>query len=94
MKTSKEATRGLNLNVYLRVSNLLDTRNIIGVYRVTGSPEDDGYLSSQFGQDALADVANSGKDVQSYLAAYEWALLNPGFYTLPRRIRIGGIISF
>lgn len=94
LKTSKEATRGLNLNVYLRVSNLLNTRNVIGVYRVTGSPEDDGYLSSQFGQDAIADVANSGKDVQSYLAAYEWALLNPGFYTLPRRIRIGGIISF
>ncbi len=91
---SKESKRALNLNVYLRVSNLFDTKNVIGVYRVTGSPDDDGFLSSEFGADAVKSIDEAGKDVQSYLAAYEWALLNPGFYSLPRRIRVGGIINF
>jgi len=94
IKMSKEAKRGLNLNVYMRVSNLFDTRNVVGVYRVTGSPDDDGFLSSEFGADAVKSIEESGKDVQSYLAAYEWAILNPGFYSLPRRIRVGGIINF
>lgn len=93
-KLRESSQRSLNFNVYLRISNLLNTRNVIDVYKVTGSADDDGYLSSRFGQDALSDIQSSGKDVQSYLAAYEWGLLSPGFYSLPRRIRIGGIISF
>ena len=93
-KLNKESKRGLNFNVYLRVSNLFDTQNVVGVYRVTGSPDNDGYLATQFGQDAINAIETSGKDVQSYLAAYEWGLLTPGFYSLPRRIRIGGIVSF
>ena len=93
-KANKESKKGINLNVYLRVSNLLDTRNVVSVYRVTGSPDNDGYLATQFGQDAINSVESTGKDVQSFLAAYEWALLNPGFYSLPRRIRIGGLINF
>ncbi len=94
IKTNPEAKRGLNINVYLRVSNLLDAKNVVNVYRVTGSADNDGYLASQFGQDAIASVESSGKDVQSFLAAYEWALISPGFYSLPRRIRVGGIINF
>ncbi len=94
-KINKEGNgRGLNFNVYLRVSNLLNTQNVLGVYRVTGSPDNDGFLATQFGQDAVESVESIGKDVQSYLAAYEWASLQPGFYSLPRRIRIGGIVNF
>ncbi len=94
IKLNENSDRGLNFNVYLRVSNLLNTRNVVSVYRVTGSPDNDGYLATQFGQDAINAVETSGKDVQSFLAAYEWALLNPGFYSLPRRIRVGGIVNF
>lgn len=93
-KFNKDGKGGLNFNVYLRVSNLFDTQNVIGVYRVTGSPDNDGFLATQFGADALNSIETSGKDVQSYLAAYEWGLLQPGFYTLPRRIRVGGIVNF
>ncbi len=94
VKLNENNKRGLNFNVYLRVSNLLNTQNVVGVYRVTGSPDNDGYLATQFGQDAINSVESSGRDVQSFLAAYEWALLQPGFYSLPRRIRIGGIVNF
>lgn len=89
-----EKRKGINLNVYARVANLLNTKNVLDVYSATGSAEDDGFLSSSYGQDALKSVQNSGKDVQNFLAAYEWALLRPGFYSLPRRIFVGAIVEF
>lgn len=89
-----EKRKGINLNIYARVSNLLNAKNVIGVYSATGSADDDGFLSSSYGQDAVKSIQNSGKDVQNYLAAYQWALLSPGFYALPRRIFVGAIVEF
>jgi outer membrane receptor protein involved in Fe transport len=86
--------KGAGLNVYCRVSNLLDRRNVLNVYPVTGSPTDDGFIESANGQDKLRNIENSAREVQSYLASYQWAILNPGFYTLPRRIYIGAIYNF
>lgn len=84
----------LSLNVYLRVSNLLNQKNVIGVYSVTGSPYDDGYLATAEGQSVLRGVAEQGRDQDAYLAAYSWALLNPGRLTLPRRIYVGAAFQF
>lgn len=36
----------LTMEIYLNVLNLLDTKQVINVYPTTGSPEDDGFLSS------------------------------------------------
>lgn len=92
---NKEKNRkGINVNVYLRATNLLNTRNVIGVYRASGSAETDGYLDSTYGQDAVRNIQSSGKSVENYLAAYQWALLAPGFYALPRRLFFGAIIQF
>ncbi|HNR07512.1 MAG TPA: carboxypeptidase regulatory-like domain-containing protein [Saprospiraceae bacterium] len=82
------------LNVYLRVQNVLNRRNVYGVYPVTGSPEDDGYLTSTDGKSALNTVTSTGRDVNAYLLSYQWAELNPGFYSLPRRIFLGAIVEF
>ena len=82
------------VDVYLRVQNLLDTRNIIGVYRASGSAEDDGYLASSFGQDEIRNLEESGRDSDLFLTSYQWLLLNPGFYTLPRRMYLGAIVQF
>lgn len=84
----------LGLNVYLRVSNLLDTRNIINVYEVTGDPEDDGFLRSSFGEDQIQSIAGSQREVEAYLASYQWRLLNSDYYSLPRRIFLGAIMNF
>ena len=84
----------LGLNVYLRISNLLDTRNIINVYSVTGDPEDDGFLRSAFGQNQIETVSNSNRELESYLASYQWRLLNSDFYSLPRRLFLGAIMDF
>ncbi len=91
---SFDITPKLGMNVYVRISNLLDRRNIISVYPVTGSPDDSGYLESSFGQDALNQIENSARQVDAYLASYQWALLNPDFYSLPRRIFAGAIFNF
>ncbi|MEL6986229.1 MAG: outer membrane beta-barrel protein, partial [Bacteroidota bacterium] len=90
----KEGKRALFLNVYLRVQNVFDTRNIIGVYPVTGSPDDDGYLSSVDGQAVLNSIEQSNRDVSLYLTHYQWSLINPGFFSLPRRAFIGAILDF
>ncbi|MDX1941199.1 MAG: TonB-dependent receptor [Saprospiraceae bacterium] len=82
------------LNVYCRVSNLLDRRNIIGVYPVTGSANDDGFLASSFGEQQVNSIESSVREVDSYLAAYQWALLNPNLYSIPRRIYVGAILEF
>lgn len=86
--------RPLNLNVYFRVSNLLDRRNVTGVYTATGSPSDDGYLASAEGQSVLSGVSAQGRSEEAYLASYSWILLNPNNYTLPRRMYIGAMLEF
>ena len=88
------AKRGLDLNVYMRVSNLLDRRNVLGVYRYTGSPSDDGFLNSAQGQAFLLGGFSQGQSLDAYLASYQWRLLNPDLYSLPRRIFLGAIFDF
>lgn len=83
-----------NFNVYCRVSNLLDRRNVINVYPVTGSATDDGFLLSVNGRQQLESIKGSAREVTSYLASYQWALLNPDYYSLPRRIYVGAIMDF
>ncbi|MCB0636461.1 MAG: TonB-dependent receptor, partial [Lewinella sp.] len=85
---------GIGLNIYCRISNLLDRRNVLNVYSVTGSAEDDGFLRSSFGQDKVAGIEASPRSLDSYLASYQWLLLNPDFFSLPRRIFVGAIMDF
>lgn len=93
-KFSEESKRSLNCNVYLRVENLLDIRNVIGVYAVTGDADNDGYLVSSFGQDRVEQIEQIGQSVESFLSSYQWRVLSPGNYTLPRRIYLGAIFQF
>lgn len=80
--------------MYFRVSNLLNTKNVLGVYPVTGSPTDDGYLATAEGQSILRGIEEQGKSLDAYLASYSWVLLNPGRYTLPRRMYVGASLAF
>jgi len=92
--TKQDATRPVFLNVYVRVQNLLDARNILGVYPATGSPDNDGFLASSDGVARVRALGDSNRDVQAFLDAYAWALANPDFYSLPRRILAGAIVEF
>lgn len=82
--------RSFSANIYLQVLNVLNTQNIISVYRATGSPDDDGYLNTPAAQVAIAQKVSP----QAYIDQYRIALNNPGNYSLPRRIRLGIMLNF
>jgi outer membrane receptor protein involved in Fe transport len=98
IQPSKEGKRPYSFNVYLRVQNLFDTQNVLGVYSASGSPDDDGYLASSQGISTIGTVEETRKfvdaDLNEFLAQYEAALLAPGFYSLPRRIYLGAYFNF
>ena len=79
-----------NVNVYVQVQNLLNAQNIISVYRATGNPNDDGYLTSEAAQNTIAAKNNE----ESYRHLYSLAVNNPSRYSLPRMWRAGLSISF
>ena len=82
--------KNANLNVYLQVLNLFNTRNVLNVYNFTGAPDDDGYLTSTQAQAAL-DQANSAV---AFSDMYRIRVNAPGNYSLPRQIRIGLLFEF
>lgn len=96
MRVDKSIDLGnkMGLNVYCRISNLLDRQNILDVYQATGSATDDGFLPSAFGRAKLENITNSAREVAAYLDSYQWRLLNPGNFSLPRRIFVGATFDF
>lgn len=81
----------VGINAYIWIQNILDTRNVVGVYRYTGLPDDDGWLSSAEGQQV--SVANAIRQ-QSYIDMYSIKANNPSNYSLPRLIRFGVQFQF
>ncbi len=86
--------KGLDINVYLRVSNVLNRKNVLNVYSFTGSAEDDGYLASDRGLDQLTSIEGSRREVEAFLASYSWVILNPDNFSLPRRLFFGASFNF
>ncbi len=91
-KTNSEGVtrRSLYLNVYFVVQNVLNTKNINGVYAYTGNPGDDGYLASAVAQPTIQGATYSQGFIDQYLVKVN----NPDNYSLPRRIRIGASVNF
>lgn len=89
-KDKGDKARKANLNVYLLVSNVLNTRMITGVYRATGSPDDDGVLAA-----AEFESYILGKnDPQSYRDLYAMKVNTPYNLGAPRTIRLGARLDF
>ncbi len=88
--SSADSKKNLSLNIYLRVQNLLDQRNVLGVYSASGSADDDGFLATPLGRQALEQAV----DQEAFLAAYRWRLINPDLFSLPRRIFLGAEFFF
>lgn len=89
-KKDAEDRKTANLNVYVQVLNLFNTKNILNVYNYTGNAEDDGYLTSSQALSTLA-LANSAA---AYTDMYTIRMNNPANYNLPRQIRIGVMFEF
>ncbi len=93
-KENRDLKKKIGINVFFRVQNLLNQKNIIEVYKGTGSASDDGYLSSTYGEDAIRQTLESGQNLESYLDSYQWRGLNGTFYSLPRRMFLGASVRF
>ena len=79
-----------NVNVYLQVQNLFNAKNIISVYRATGNPDDDGYLTASASQNEI----NTKNNPASFVDLYRIKVNNPSNYSLPRMMNLGLTISF
>ena len=82
--------KGGSINVYLDILNLLNTKNVTGVYPATGSAQDDGYLSAPEYQNQINQQVSS----QSYRDLYSVWIANPYNYSSPRQIRLGLMFNF
>jgi outer membrane receptor protein involved in Fe transport len=78
------------INIYLEISNLLNTQNVLNVYGYTGNADDDGYLNYA----AYQDQINTQNDVEAFRNYYAMRINSPYNYTLPRTIRLGLQFSF
>jgi hypothetical protein len=85
-----EKAKTANLNIYLWVSNVLNRRNIVSVYRFTGTPDDDGYLAAAQFQPRIAQE-NSPEAFRNY---YSMFVDNPYNLGAPRTIRLGIRLDF
>ena len=79
-----------SLNVYIQTLNLLNAKNIIGVYGSTGNPEDDGFLAASYQQ---AFIQNKISE-ESFRDLYTSKVNDGTNYALPRRIRLGIQLNF
>ena len=87
---AKGDAKTTNLNVYLWVSNVLNTRNINSVYRFTGVADDDGYLAAAQYQPLI----NSQNDPNAFRNYYSMFVDNPFNLGLPRTMRLGVKFDF
>ena len=78
--------RPTQLRAAVTVNNLFDIRNIVGVFPVTGDPEDNGYLTDPESQ----QVINAYLDPQAFRDIYTIILRNGTWnYCSPRTIKVG-----
>jgi outer membrane receptor protein involved in Fe transport len=72
------------LQVYVRVTNLFNTMNVLSAYRATGNWNDDGYLADAQYQSSIQNQL----DEQSFRDYYAMKVANPFNISPPRTIRL------
>lgn len=83
-------SRGAYLQVYTYVTNLFNTRIVYSVNPYTGDAEDDGFLNSPKGQQALQNQLSA----DAYSFFYRTAVNSPFNYQTPRQIFLGARVFF
>ncbi|MBL4656702.1 MAG: TonB-dependent receptor, partial [Flavobacteriales bacterium] len=90
LEWGKEDKKRAQLNVYLQLLNVLNIISIADVYKSTGNPNDDGYLTDPGTQAGIA----SENDEQAFRDLYTIKVNDPDNYSVPRRIRLGLLLNF
>ncbi len=90
----------LNVNFYVAVQNLLNTKNVINVYQKTGNAYSDGFLNTTDGKQIIAGERYTQRFADLYqslnydnrtaaLQTYGYDLFGP-----PRQLRVGVLINY
>ncbi|MBE0645303.1 MAG: TonB-dependent receptor [Bacteroidetes bacterium] len=87
---------GLDVNFYIWVINLLDTKNVTDVFIQSGSASDDGYLSTVQGRQQLQTYAQYGTAFENLYRDYYYQtnIMNANLFGPPRQVRVGLRIDF
>ncbi len=87
----KVGKRDTYITAAVTINNLFDIRNIVGVFAVTGNPEDNGYLTDPESQ----QIINAYLDPQAYRDIYTIVLRNGTWnYSSPRTIKLSLSYNF
>jgi hypothetical protein len=90
LRKKSENKRSASVQLYLQIQNLLNTKNIMSVYRSTGNADDDGYLGDANSQTSIQNQINE----QAFRDLYTIKINNPSNYSIPRRMNLGVLFSF
>ena len=92
LRLDKTVTVGpLDLNFYIWIINVLNTKNVEDVFITSGVADDNGYLTSEEGQADIANYAPYG-DVYTSLFKdlyYQLNIANANLFGPPRQVRFG-----
>ena len=89
-----------NVNFYVYVQNLLNTKNVENVYQKTGNAYDDGFLNSTAGQQIISGSRYTQRFADLYqalnLTNREAAMSVYGYdlFSAPRQLRLGVLVNF
>ncbi len=89
-KEKAEDRRNVGFQIYLQIQNLINTENVLTVYRYTGTANSDGYLNDPGSLSTIQSALNP-KAFKDQYAVY---INNPSNYALPRRIYLGAVLTF
>lgn len=85
-----KSAKPVRVNVYLRITNLFNTQNVFDVYPVTGSPTDDGFLTTA----GSPGPGFASSQPESYELLYNLRMNDPFNISRPRRMFLGLRFSF
>ncbi len=90
----------LNLNFYVVVQNVLNTKNVINVYQKTGNAYSDGFLNTEAGQQIIQGERYTQRFADLYQSLNydnrEAAYQTYGYdlFGTPRQLRVGVLINY
>jgi hypothetical protein len=88
------ALYNLDVNFYIYVQNLLNTKNVINVYDRTGNAYDDGFINSQSAKDYTQEFKDLYRvlNLDNRQAALQVTQVD--VFGIPRQLRAGVLINF
>lgn len=86
----------LDLNAYIWVVNLLDTKNIVGVFNVTGDAYDDGWFANTQGKTLYNqyEELNGPEAAEQYKQVYLDNIYDADNFGPPRQVNVGLRIEY